>query len=95
MQQLAPEGMAELLGVTGEDIDHRYPIQEVSTGLPFIIVPLKTLTAVKKCRPDTQKLLRYEDPATGSANECLAAYLLKYRYQAPPFWSLASNRATR
>ncbi|MBT9158226.1 MAG: Trans-2,3-dihydro-3-hydroxyanthranilate isomerase [Firmicutes bacterium] len=119
MQQLAPEGMAELLGVTGEDIDHRYPIQEVSTGLPFIIVPLKTLAAVKKCRPDTQKLLRYvvgltaknilvfspetyraennfnvrvftdylgipEDPATGSANGCLAAYLVKYRYHGSP-----------
>jgi len=37
------------------DIDHKYPVQEVSTGLPFIIVPLKTLEALKKCRIDREK----------------------------------------
>jgi len=112
---LEPQGMAELLGLDVEDIDSRFPIQEVTTGLPFIIVPLKTLAAVKKCHPETRRLLSYvsaltaknilvfapetyksennfharvftdylgipEDPATGSANGCLAAYLVKYRY---------------
>jgi trans-2,3-dihydro-3-hydroxyanthranilate isomerase len=32
------------------DFDLNYPIQEVSTGLRFIIVPLKTLDAVKRAR---------------------------------------------
>jgi trans-2,3-dihydro-3-hydroxyanthranilate isomerase len=35
-----------------EDIDARFPAQEVSTGLPFIIVPLKNLQAVKRAKMD-------------------------------------------
>jgi trans-2,3-dihydro-3-hydroxyanthranilate isomerase len=97
-----------------DSFDSRYPIQEVSTGIPFIIVPLKTLVTVKKARvnrgllekiadrvhggiliscPETYRKENNlnvrvfvdlygipEDPATGSGNGCLAAYLSKYRY---------------
>ena len=96
------------------DFDLNYPIQEVSTGLPFIIVPLKTLDAVKHARVNLSLLPKFlkkttagiiifspetyrkenqlnarvfvdafgisEDPATGSGNGCLAAYLSKHRY---------------
>jgi trans-2,3-dihydro-3-hydroxyanthranilate isomerase len=106
--------LAPLIGIDVTDFDTRFPIQEVSTGLPFIIVPLKTLSAVKKARVDQVLWARLakesmagiltfcpepyaksndlnvrvfvdaygipEDPATGSGNGCLAAYLSKYRY---------------
>jgi trans-2,3-dihydro-3-hydroxyanthranilate isomerase len=109
------DGVAQVLNLSTDDIDKRFVIQEASTGLPFIIVPLKTLDAVKKSRIDRgwfQDLVRDseakailvfssqtynplndinarvfadcygvpEDPATGSANGCLAGYLVKYRY---------------
>ncbi len=45
-----PASMAELLGLAVEQIDTRFPIQAVSTGLWFAIVPLKDLEAVKQAR---------------------------------------------
>jgi trans-2,3-dihydro-3-hydroxyanthranilate isomerase len=123
MQQKSPEffepvkatDIAPVLGVETTDIDSRYPIVPVSTGLPFIIVPLTSLTAVSKAKlnlhlynslvanlpaqailifcPETVSRDRAlharvftecfgipEDPATGSGNGCLAAYLWRYRY---------------
>jgi trans-2,3-dihydro-3-hydroxyanthranilate isomerase len=112
---IEPELVSEVLGIEASDIDKRFPIQEVSTGLPFIIVPLKTLDAVKRARTVKDKLFDLvkdtnakviflfcpqtyndsnqlnarmfadyfgiaEDPATGSANGCLAGYLVKYNY---------------
>ena len=109
------EQISEVLSLNSREIDPRFPIQEVSTGLPFIIVPLKTLNALKRIKinrdkyfeliKDTQAkailifcpetysqendlnvrvLADYygvpEDPATGSANGCLAGYLVKNRY---------------
>jgi trans-2,3-dihydro-3-hydroxyanthranilate isomerase len=103
---------AEILNIDISDIQQDLPIELVSTGLPFIIVPLKSLEAVKKAKPNAaliQKLLSHsntkeimvfspepyqkadkissrvfvpelgipEDAATGSANGCLSAYLLK------------------
>ena len=41
-------GTAYIIQLQGEDIDDGCPVQAVSTGLPFIIVPLKTLEAVKR-----------------------------------------------
>ena len=106
--------MQTLLGIDEADIDGKYPIEEVSTGLPFIITPLKDLKAVKKARINQNMLPKIiketkagilifnpqtydkknqlnvrvfvdaygipEDPATGSGNGCLAAYLSKYEY---------------
>ena len=45
-----PASMAELLGLAVEQIDMRFPIQAVSTGLWFAIVPLKDLAAVRQAR---------------------------------------------
>ena len=107
--------VAPALGLEPEALDPKFPVQEVSTGMPFIIVPLKTLEAVKKSRIRQDKLTGLikgheakalllfcpetyspqndlnvrvfadyygvpEDPATGSANGCLAGYLVKHRY---------------
>ncbi len=110
-----PEQILQVLSLNESEIDDRFPIQEVSTGLPFIIIPLKTLDTLKQAKvirdkyfeliKDTQAkaMLIFcpqtydkendlnirvfadyygvpEDPATGSANGCLAGYLVKYRY---------------
>jgi len=106
------EKMAQVLNLDVNDIDARFSIQEVSTGLPFIIVPLKSLESVKKTKIHSEKFFELienidskailvfctetynsqndlnvrvfstipEDPATGSANGCLAGYLVKYQY---------------
>ena len=107
--------VAEILGLNADDFDQRYPIEEVSTGLPFVITPLKTMDAIKRVvinqrkyyelieNLDAKDILVFspetysqenqlnarvfplfhgipEDPATGSANGCLAGYLIKNRY---------------
>jgi len=107
--------IAEVLRIGQNDIDENFPVMEVSTGIPFIIVPLKTLDAVKRCSLDEAKFADLikttavkafmmfapetenqgndlharvfahyygvpEDPATGSANGCLASYLVKTKY---------------
>jgi trans-2,3-dihydro-3-hydroxyanthranilate isomerase len=107
--------ISQALGLKETNINDRFPIQDVSTGVPFIIVPLKSLTAVKQARIDKDRYFELikntqakailvfspetynkendlnvrvfadyygvpEDPATGSANGCLAGYLVKHRY---------------
>lgn len=107
--------IAKILGLKASDVDSNFPVQLVSTGVPFIIVPLSTLKAIKGIRIDQSALAKLfdesetslifvfspetysrenrlnarglgtantipEDPATGSANGCLAAYLVKHRY---------------
>lgn len=114
-QKFTADVIAPVLNLNVEDIDTNLPIQEVSTGLPFIIVPLKKLAAIKRIKvnkelyfelvntteaksilvfcPETYKqennlnvrvfcdyLGVPEDPATGSANGCLAGYLVEYAY---------------
>lgn len=43
--------VAEAIGLTLNDVDLDTPVQIVSTGFPFLIVPIKTLSAVKKAAP--------------------------------------------
>lgn len=123
MKQVPPEfgekinavKVAEVLGLKKSEIDQRFPIEEVSTGLPHIIVPLKKLDSLIRARVSLDKyydlikntwakpILIFcpeshagendisvrmfadcygvpEDPATGSGNGCLAAYLVKNKY---------------
>jgi trans-2,3-dihydro-3-hydroxyanthranilate isomerase len=112
---LSADEISRVLGMDEGEIDSRYPIQEVSTGLPFIIVPLRGLEGLRRIRVDRDEYFKLienteakailafspetyekenhlsvrvfaeyygvaEDPATGSANGCLAAYLSRYRY---------------
>jgi len=107
--------IVQFLTIEKEDIDDQFPIQSISTGVPFVFVPLRTLDAVKRAsiikdklfewvkdkkaktifvfcpetyKPENHLNVRFfadyvgirEDPATGSANGCLAGYLVKYRY---------------
>jgi trans-2,3-dihydro-3-hydroxyanthranilate isomerase len=54
---LLPETIAPILDLKPDDIDARFPIQEVSTGVPFLIVPLKTLEALQQIKVDVDSLL--------------------------------------
>ncbi len=114
-RSLSMEEMASVLGLDPEDFDAKFPLQEVSTGVPFIMVPLKTLAALQRIQVNRDRYFRLienldakailafcpetrstdnqlsarmfgealgviEDPATGSANGCLAGYLVEHRY---------------
>lgn len=116
--------IANLFGLKSEDIDKKYPIEVVSTGLPYLILPLKNLDAIQRIKFNDEQVKNWlienhlyktnapdelttaffaftretekaknqlharmfcyenekivEDAATGSANSCLLAYLLKY-----------------
>lgn len=48
--QFSAEILAPVVGLDVNEIDARFPIEEVSTGLPHILVPLKTLKSLKKAR---------------------------------------------
>jgi trans-2,3-dihydro-3-hydroxyanthranilate isomerase len=113
--QLEATALAQVLGLELVDFSASWPIEQVSTGLPHIIAPLKDLNALKRARIARERydalvqqtwakaLLVFspqsyapthdlsvrmfadyygvpEDPATGSGNGCLAAYLVKHRY---------------
>lgn len=117
-------GVANLFGLKPEDIDEKHPIEVVSTGLPYLILPLKNLDAIQRIKFNNEQVKNWllanelyktnapdelttaffaftretekvenqlharmfcyengkivEDAATGSANSCLLAYLLKY-----------------
>lgn len=114
-QVLDASALAPVLSLDEDELDSRFPIQEVSTGIPFIIVPLKTHASLKRIKINKDKYFELventeskeilvfcpqtyasqnnfsvrvfaellgvpEDPATGSANGCLAGYLVKYSY---------------
>ena len=52
--RLDPETLARILDLEPEDVDDRHPVQEVSTGLPAIVIPLKSLDALKRCRTNPE-----------------------------------------
>jgi trans-2,3-dihydro-3-hydroxyanthranilate isomerase len=107
--------IAKILGLDVSQMNQKFPISLVSTGVPFVIVPVTGLKAIRQInvdQPGLAKLLKEtnstvilvfspetyskdndlnvrvlglvnnipEDPATGSGNGCLAAYLVKQRY---------------
>jgi trans-2,3-dihydro-3-hydroxyanthranilate isomerase len=47
--------LADVLGLNAHDLDERFPVEEVSTGLPFFIVPLKTIAALRQAKVDQGK----------------------------------------
>jgi trans-2,3-dihydro-3-hydroxyanthranilate isomerase len=47
---IEPESISQVLGLNASDFDERFPVQEVTTGMFFMIVPLKTLDAVKRAK---------------------------------------------
>jgi trans-2,3-dihydro-3-hydroxyanthranilate isomerase len=105
------ETVAQLLGIRSTDISDDAPIQTISTGLPFAIVPIKERRILQSLHPDQERIRTYvehapdlnwfyyvtrdtqdsaiglrtrgiyldgEDPATGSAAGCTAAWMVRY-----------------
>ncbi|HUA15975.1 MAG TPA: PhzF family phenazine biosynthesis protein [Verrucomicrobiae bacterium] len=103
----------EIVRVTGlrlEDFDESLPIETVSTGLPYMITPLKSLAVIQNLLVDLNRINEYaqktdgkffyfvsretvdgsarlharmlfyngEDPATGSAAGCAAAWMVAH-----------------
>jgi len=109
------ETIARVTGLATRDIDTSVPIESVSTGLSYTIVPIKSLAALQNLRIDLQagseylqksggkfsyfvsretvnpaarlhaRMLFYngEDPATGSAGGCTAAWMAAHGVAAP------------
>jgi trans-2,3-dihydro-3-hydroxyanthranilate isomerase len=119
--------VAPVLGLSADELDERWPVQEVSTGLCFLIVPVKRLASLQKIkvsrseydrlidRLDAKAVLAFcpetvdpqcrlhvrvfcdfydvpEDPATGSANGCLCAWLSKHHYLGRPDFSISTEQ---
>jgi trans-2,3-dihydro-3-hydroxyanthranilate isomerase len=47
--------IAPTLNLEMADLDDRSPVQEVSTGLPALIVPLRDLDALRRCKVDWER----------------------------------------
>lgn len=109
------EAMARATGLGMEDFDAMLPIETVSTGLPFTVVPLKSLAVIHNLHVDMNRLCDYadrtggkffyfvsretvdpaarlharmlfyngEDPATGSAAGCAAAWMVAHQVIQP------------
>lgn len=107
--------IAQLLGLPQDAISSDVPVQTVSTGMPFAIVPIQRLSTMQNlsfngpavdeyakssdakffyfvCRETVAGNARLharmffyngEDPATGSAAGCAAAWMVKYGVAAP------------
>ena len=50
------EDLALALGLAIEDLDETLPIQVISTGLPFLAVPIRSLAALGRCRVNSSLL---------------------------------------
>jgi trans-2,3-dihydro-3-hydroxyanthranilate isomerase len=51
--------VSNILSLDVSDVNASFPIQEVSTGLPAVIVPLRTLEAVKKARVNRDRYFKF------------------------------------
>lgn len=109
------EAVARATGLSIDDFDSSLPIQTVSTGVPFTVAPLKSLSIAQKLRIDPHRASEYlekaggkflyfvtretvdpaaglharmlfyngEDPATGSAAGCTAAWMVAHGVAKP------------
>ena len=109
------ESVARATGLQAEDFDPSFPIETVSTGMPFTITPLRSLPVIRKLRIDLRSATEYlektggkffyfvsrettdpaaglharmlfyngEDPATGSAAGCTAAWMVAHGAAQP------------
>ena len=123
MTQIPPEfksmhdraAVAEAVGLSPGDFDPELPIQTVSTGLPYTVVPIRSLSKLQTLRIDRVRAEEYlsrqegkffyfvsretvdpkarvharmlfyngEDPATGSAAGCAAAWMVAHGVAKP------------
>jgi trans-2,3-dihydro-3-hydroxyanthranilate isomerase len=109
------EAVARATGLSVDDFDAEMPIETVSTGVPFTVTPLKSLSGIQKLKVDLNRAAEYlektggkflyfvaretvdptarlharmlfynaEDPATGSAAGCTAAWMVAHGVAEP------------
>jgi trans-2,3-dihydro-3-hydroxyanthranilate isomerase len=109
------DAVSRVCGFSPAAIDSSLPIQTVSTGLPYVIVPLRSLEVIRGLNLDQQRVAEYmnrseghffyfvtretvdtkarlharmifyngEDPATGSAAGCAAAWMAAHGVAKP------------
>ena len=106
-QVFSRDDVAQAVGIDVNEIASDWPCQVISTGLPFAIVPFRSLNALSNFKPDIGRAATFlagtdarffyficpeakgeirarmffyggEDPATGSAAGCAAAWMAKY-----------------
>ena len=65
LERFSVEELVTVLQLSPSDFDGRFPIQEVSTGMPFMIVPLKTLDAVRRAHVNVDVLKKIADRVHG------------------------------
>ena len=107
--------ISEVTGIPLEDIDPQLPVQTVSTGVAFTILPLRDLAAAQRLQINQHRSAEYlsasggkfffcvtretvdpaarlharmlfyngEDPATGSASGCAAAWMVQHGVAQP------------
>jgi trans-2,3-dihydro-3-hydroxyanthranilate isomerase len=107
--------IAEVTGIPAGDIDSDFPVQTVSTGVPFTILPLRGLEQIRRLQINQGRASEYlgttggkfffcvtretidpaarlharmmfyngEDPATGSASGCAAAWMVQHGIANP------------
>jgi trans-2,3-dihydro-3-hydroxyanthranilate isomerase len=107
--------IAEVTGIPLADIDPEFPVQTVSTGVPFTILPLRGLEQIRRLEINQSHASKYlsasggkfffcvsretvdraarlharmlfyngEDPATGSASGCAAAWMVQHGIAKP------------
>jgi trans-2,3-dihydro-3-hydroxyanthranilate isomerase len=107
--------IAEVTGIPIDDIAPDVPVQTISTGVPFTVLPLRDLAAARRLRIDQTRSTEYlnasggkfffcvtretvdrsarlharmlfyngEDPATGSASGCAAAWMVAHNIAQP------------
>ncbi len=118
MTQMDPEfaaihdrsAVSDATGIPFDDLDPDLPIQTVSTGVPFTVLPIRNLEAIRRLQINQQGAAEYleraggkfffcvtretvdssaslharmlfyngEDPATGSASGCAAAWMVQH-----------------
>jgi len=109
------EAIARATGLKLEDFDLSLPIETVSTGLPYVVIPLRSLAVIQSLSVDSGRADEYlqraqskflyfvaretvdqtavlharmlfyngEDPATGSAAGCAAAWMVAHGVAQP------------
>lgn len=109
------EVVARVTGLKPDDFESDLPIQTVSTGVPFTVVPLRKLETMQRLQVNFTQVAEYlersegkffffvsrqtvdpaarlharmifyngEDPATGSASGCAAAWAVEYGVAKP------------
>jgi trans-2,3-dihydro-3-hydroxyanthranilate isomerase len=109
------DAVARATGLRVQDFDDSLPIETISTGLPYTVVPLKSLAIAQNLQIDSNRAAEYlaqtagkffyfvtretvdrearlharmlfynaEDPATGSAAGCAAAWMVAHGVAKP------------